>query len=51
MTKDDIKKRIFTNDDISTAKANQISRNAKRNLKKGNMLNARADSMVRRFKT
>ena len=47
--KEDLKGRIFTNDDISTAAANQMSRQADRKLRKAMYQKDRAASMVRHY--
>lgn len=48
--KENIKGRIFENDDITRAEANQMSRKAKRYMAKAKFQSDRAASMVNHFK-
>ena len=48
--KENIKGRIFENDDITRAEANQMSRKAKRFMQKAKWQNDRANSMINHFK-
>ena len=48
--KENIKGRIFENDDITRAEANQMSRKATRYMQKAKWQNDRANSMINHFK-